>query len=133
MPISIDQFQIEFENFQEVATENPIDVYNNDTQLIYLGPENPIVEIKTVILSPGPYTILIKFYQPNHAKFNILYKIDADKLTYEGNVKLRNCPSISGCREIFKQSNGAKSFDLEQNVTITLTVRLRICSNDCNN
>lgn len=66
----------------------------------------------------------MKFYQPNHAAFNILYKIDADKLSYDGKVDVRNCPSISGCRELILQNNGAESFELEENVTITFTVKI---------
>lgn len=95
---------------------------NNETQLIYLGPDQSTVEIKSKVPNPGRYSILIKFYQPNHAQFDILYKIDADKLAYDGKLNLRNCPSISGCRELILQSNNAKSFDLEENVTITFTV-----------
>lgn len=80
------------------------------------------VEIKSKVPNPERYSILIKFFQPNHAQFDILYRIDADKLAYDGKLNLRNCPSNSGCRELILQSNNAKSFDLEENVTITFTV-----------
>lgn len=90
--------------------------------MIYCGPGKPTIEIKGKVPSPARYNILVKFYQPNHAKFDLLYKIDADKLSYDGKVNLRNCPSNSGCRELILQNNGAKSFDLEENVTITFTV-----------
>lgn len=96
----------------------------NDTQLIFIGPEKSSIEIKSKVPNPGRYSILVKFYQPNHAAFNILYKIDADKLSYDGKVDVRNCPSISGCRELILQNNGAKSFELEENVTITFTVQI---------
>lgn len=97
-------------------------MYNNETKLIYLGPEHTTIEIKSQVPVSGRYNILVKYYQPNHAKFDILYKIDADKLSYDGKLNLRNCPSNSGCRAITVQNNGAKSFELEQNVTITFTV-----------
>lgn len=87
-----------------------------------MDPNDSTVEVKAKVPQPGRYNILIKFFQPNHAQFDILYKIDADKLSYDGKVNLRNCPSNSGCRELILQNNGAKSFDLEENVTITFTV-----------
>lgn len=87
-----------------------------------MSPEQSIVEIRSQVPNSGRYNILVKFYQPNHAKFDVLYKIDADKLSYDGKLNLRNCPSNSGCRVLIEQNNGAKSFELEQNVTITFTV-----------
>lgn len=117
-----DSKKIEFESFGEVAENAPADVYGNDTRLIYLGPEKTTVEIKAKVPNSGRYNILVKFYQPNHAKFDILYKIDADKLSYDGKLNLRNCPSNSGCRAIILQGNGANSFELEENVTIIFTV-----------
>lgn len=117
-----DSKKIEFANFKEPSEETiPSELPNNDTQLVYLGPGSSTVEVKTKVEDSGRYAILVKFYQPNHARFDILYKIDADKLSYDGKLNLRNCPSNSGCRGIILQNNGAKSFDLEENVTITLT------------
>lgn len=116
-----DSKKIEFESFQTVAENIPIDLYNNETKLIYIGPEQTTIEIKSQLPNSGRYNILIKYHQPNHAKFDIFYKIDADKLTYDGKLNLRNCPSNSGCREMIIQTNGAKSFELEQNITITFT------------
>lgn len=106
-----------------MAENSPTDLYNNETKLVYLGPEHTTIEIKSQVPNSGRYNILVKYYQPNHARFDILYRIDADKLSYDGKLNLRNCPSNSGCRAIIVQSNGAKSFELEQNVTITFTVR----------
>lgn len=114
--------QIEFESFQESDDNLPFDIISNDTQVIYIGPGESTVEVKSKVPNSGRYSILVKFFQPNHAKFDILYKIDADKLSYDGKLNLRNCPSISGCRELILQNNDAKSFELEENVTITFTV-----------
>jgi hypothetical protein len=105
-----------------VATSNPIDLYDNSTKLVYLDDSDSTVEIRSKVSSPGRYNILVKFYQPNYAQFNILYKIDADKLSYNGKLNLRNCPSNSGCRELIVQDNGVNSFDIEDNVTLTFTV-----------
>lgn len=107
--------------------KNSPKVYNN-TRLIFIGPEYPTVRIKSKVPYSGRYTILIKFYQPNYSAFDIMVKIDADKLTYDAKLQLRNCPSISGCREIIVQSDGIKSFELEDNATITFTVIYRIIS-----
>lgn len=116
-----DSKKVEFAQFKEPTESSPVALPNNGTQLVYLGPGSSTVEVKTKVGDPGRYVILVKYNQPNHARFDILYKIDADKLSYDGKLNLRNCPSNSGCREIILQNNGAKSFDLEENVTITLT------------
>lgn len=119
-----DSKKIEFEHDHEsqVSTNNPVDLFENNTKLIYLDDTSSTIEIITKVPSPGRYNILVKFFQPNYAKFDIVYKIDADKLSYNGKLNLRNCPSNSGCRELIVQDNGINSFDVEENITLTFTV-----------
>lgn len=119
-----DSKKIEFEtnNEERVAQTNPVGLALEDLKLIYLDQNNSTVEIRSKVAEPGRYHIVIKFYQPNNAKFDILYKIEADKNVYNGKLNLRNCPSNSGCRETIVQNNGWKSFDIEENVTVTFTV-----------
>lgn len=119
-----DSKKIEFENEHEsrVATTNPVDLFDNSTKLIYLDDTSSTIEIQLKVPSPGRYNILVKFFQPNYAKFDMVYKIDADKSTYHGKLSLRNCPSNSGCRELIVQDNGINSFDVEDNITLTFTV-----------
>lgn len=99
-------------------------MYDNDTRLIYLDNSESTIEVRSKLPNPGRYNILVKFFQPNHAQFDILYKIDADKLSYDGKLSLRNCPSNSGCRELLVQ-NGLPIFDIENNITITFTVNIQ--------
>lgn len=87
-----------------------------------MGPENATVQFKSKVPFSGRYIILVKFFQPNHSSFDIKVKIDADKLSYDGKLKCRNCPSNSGCREIVIQNGGFKSFEAEENVTVTFMV-----------
>lgn len=119
-----DSKKIEFEtnNEERIAETNPSGLPTDDLKLIYLDQNNSTVEIRSKVSGPGRYHIVIKFYQPNNAKFDISYKIDADKNVYDGKLILRNCPSNSGCRETIEQNNGWKSFDIEENVTIIFTV-----------
>lgn len=119
-----DSKKIEFEtnNEERIALNNPVGLPSDDLKLIYLDQNSSTVEIRSKVTEPGRYHIVCKFYQPNNAKFDILYKIEADKNTYDGKLNLRNCPSNSGCRETIAQNNGLKSFDIEENVTITFTV-----------
>lgn len=119
-----DSKKIEFEHEHEsrVSQSNPVDLFDNSTKLIYLDDTSSTIEIQTKVPSPGRYNILAKFFQPNYAKFDIVYKIDADKLSYNGKLNLRNCPSNSGCRELIVQDNGINSFDVEENITLTFTV-----------
>lgn len=93
-----------------------------NSSTVYLGPENATVQFKSKVPFSGRYTILVKFFQPNHSSFDIKVKIDADKLSFDGKLKCRNCPSNSGCREIVMQNGGFKSFEAEENVTVTFMV-----------
>lgn len=95
---------------------------NNRSGLVYLGPGQTSIAISSKVANLGRYNILIRYFQPNHANFDILYKIESSKQMYDGSVNLGHCPSNSGCREIILQSNGARSFELEEDVVITFTV-----------
>lgn len=122
-----DSKKIEFEtnNEERIAEKNPGGLSaDDDSKLIYLDHNNSTAEIRSKVAAPGRYHIVIKFYQPDNAKFDILYKIEADKNVYEGKLNLPNCPSTSGCRETITQKDGWKSFDIEENVTVTFTVSL---------
>lgn len=121
------KIELETNNEDHIAQNNPAGG-TDDLKTIYLDQNNPMVEVRSKVATPGRYHIVIKFYQPNNAKFDIPYKIEADKNVYNGKLALRNCPSNSGCRELVTQNNGWKSFDIEENVTITFTVSVRCSS-----
>lgn len=116
------QVELEAGNEERIAVNNPKDLYDNATKLIYLDNTDSTVEVRSKVPNPGQYNILVKFYQPNYSKFDIIYKIDADKLSYDGKLNLRNCPSNSGCRELLIQNTGTPIFDVEDNITVTFTV-----------
>lgn len=120
-----DSKKISFENGNEdqITALNPTDLFDSNQKLIYLDENNTVISVNSKVPHPGRYNILVEFYQPNHAQFDIGYKINADKVSYDGKLNLRNCPSNSGCRELIINNNAWKSFDIEDNVTITFTVK----------
>lgn len=89
---------------------------------MYLDINESTWEIGSKVPSPGRYHIIAKFFQPNHPQFNLNYRINTDKSIYDGKLPVRNCPSNSGCRELIKQDSGYIWFDIEEGITITLTV-----------
>lgn len=64
--------------------------------------------------------IVVKYYQPNHPQFHIVYRLETDKQNYDGKLKLDHCPSSSGCRVLLKQDNGIMRYDIEETVSFTL-------------
>lgn len=89
---------------------------------MYIDADQSTWEHRSKVPSPGRYHIIVKFFQPNHSQFNLIYRINTDKSIYDGKIPLRNCPSNSGCRELIKQDNGYIWFEIEEGITITLTV-----------
>ena len=90
--------------------------------MVYLDINELTWEIHSKVPSPGRYHIIVKFFQPNHPQFDLKYHINADKSVYDGKLSVRNCPSNSGCRELIQQDNGYIWFDVDENITIALTV-----------
>lgn len=113
-----DSKKIEFEQEHDdrIALKLP-EVYDNSTKLIYLQRENPTIVINSKVLNPGRYVVLIKYYQPNHPRFLINYKLDSNRQIYEDKLSVNHCPSISGCREVITQR-----VDIDEGFTFTLTV-----------
>lgn len=83
------------------------------------------MEIRSKVPHEGFYHILVKYYQPNHQKFAVNYKIDTGKVVYNGKLPLRNCPSNSGCRELIRPADNSMWFEIEEGVTITFTNNLQ--------
>lgn len=123
MFLYIIQIEFEFEREDRITPTNPIDIYDNSTKLVYLDINESTMEIKSKVSSPGRYHILVKYYQPNHQRFFVNFKVDTEKSTYHGKLPIKNCPSNSGCREQIITLDGATSFDFEEGVTITITVK----------
>uniref|UniRef100_A0A1B0CH53 Netrin axonal chemotropic factor n=1 Tax=Lutzomyia longipalpis TaxID=7200 RepID=A0A1B0CH53_LUTLO len=115
------KIEFEFDRDDLVAEHLPRNMYDNNTKLIHLNPDQSSIEIKSKVPSPGRYVILVKFYQPNYSTFNINYRLDADRQMHEGKFPVRHCPSNIGCRELIKGEGEYIWFDIEDSFTLTLT------------
>lgn len=112
-----DSKKIEFDH----AVGKSLNVFDNTTKLIYLNRDFSTIEIKSKVQQPGRYVVLIKFYQPDHPQFNIIYRIETERQNYDGKIAVKNCPSNSGCRQLIKQDTGYMWFDIDENFTFTIT------------
>lgn len=116
--------KIEFELDQEerVAVENLPDIFLNTTKVVYINKDSSSVSVGSKIHEPGRYVIIIKYYQPNHPKFNVIYRLEAST-NYDGKFIVNHCPSSSGCRGIIKQEENDDYFwfDIDDTVTFSLT------------
>lgn len=118
-----DSKKIEFESEQEerIAVENLPDIFSNSTKVIYLAKDSQSVLVSSKVNEPGRYVILTKYYQPNHPKFNIIYRLETERQNYDGRFALDHCPSSSGCRGVIRQDNGFLWFEIDDSFTFSLT------------
>jgi laminin, alpha 3/5 len=118
-----DSKKIEFESEQEerIAVENLPDIFSNNTKVIYLNKDSQSVLVSSKVSEPGRYVILVKYYQPNHPKFNIIYRLETDRQNYDGKFSLDHCPSSSGCRGSITPSEGYPWFEIDDSFTFSLT------------
>lgn len=119
-----DSKKIEFEAEQEenIAVESLPDIFNNNTKVVLLNPDLKSVLINAKISEPGKHAIIVKYYQPNHPKFNILYHLETRTGNFDGKLFLDHCPSTSGCRSAIRNNDGSlQLFDVEDNVALTFT------------
>jgi laminin, alpha 3/5 len=112
--------EFEYENDDKIAETSPVDIHDNSTKLVYLDHKIARVEIKSKVPEPGRYVVLVKFYQPDHPKFKVHYKLDTNRANYDGKLAVAHCPTNSGCRAVIKQENGQNWFDIEDNMSLTL-------------
>lgn len=119
-----DSKRIEFahDNEEKISKINPDDIFDSSTKLIYLDREQSTIELQSKVPEPGQYHVVVRFYQPNHPQFQVIYKINTDKNVYDGKLAVRNCPSSSGCRELLKHDHGNSSFSVDDKISITFTV-----------
>lgn len=119
-----DSKKIELElddNSHLISTQRPTDIYDNTTKLIILNKKNTTVSIKSKAQSPGRYNVIIKYYQPNHPKFDIKFKLETERQVYDGKLAVEHCPSNIGCRGVLKHDKNLPWFDIEDNFTLSLT------------
>lgn len=118
-----DSKKIEFESEQEeiVATANLPEIFSNNTKVILLGKDSQSVLVTSKVNEPGRYVVIVKYYQPNHPNFHIIYRLETDRQNYDGKLTLDHCPSNSGCRGAIRQDNGYLWFDIDDSFTFSLT------------
>lgn len=114
--------EVEADREDRIAIVNPTDLNDNSTKLVYLDINESTVEIRSKVSEPGLYHIVLQYFQPNHHQFAIDYAING-RTKSSGKLPLKNCPSNAGCRVLIRPADNAMAFDIEENATITLTVR----------
>jgi laminin alpha 3/5 len=121
-PGAADAKKIEFETSSVIqeASQQPSDIYDNATKLIYLD-DGDMVDIRAKVSQPGDYVFVIQYYQPDHPKFELDVLVQNGKF-YEAKVPVPHCPSNSGCRSIVRQIDGSTRFQLIENLVLTLKV-----------
>ncbi|CRK95483.1 CLUMA_CG008952, isoform A [Clunio marinus] len=115
------KIEFEAEDEERIAVENLPDIINNNTKVIYLDKDTQSFLLSSKVSEPGRYVIVIKYYQPNHPKFHILYRLETERQNYDGKFVLDHCPSSSGCRGVISQDNGYLWFDIDDNFSFTLS------------
>lgn len=113
--------KIEFESDQEEAIVVVPESSANGTRSIYVNADSPTVQVSSKIHEPGNYVILVHYYQPNHPKFNIIYRVQSENQNYDGKFTLNHCPSTSGCRGIIQQNDDYAWFYLDDTFTFSFT------------
>lgn len=123
--VAPDSKKIEFETDhpERISKTRPADIFDNSTTLIYLNSDDSTIMLKHKLSNPGRFVILVKYFQPDHPGTDVSYRIETDRQAYDGKLNIRHCPSNIGCRELIKQENGYIWFDIDESISITLTVR----------
>lgn len=122
-PYPPDTKKIEFESEQEekIAIENLPQISSNSTKVIYINKEDPTFMIQSKVDDPGRYAVIVTYYQPNHPKFNAIYRIETERQNFDGKFALDHCPSTSGCRAVLRQDNGFVWFEIDDEFTFSLS------------
>lgn len=115
--------KIEFESDQEekVAIENLPEFSVNGTKTIYIRNDSASVQLSSKAPEPGQYIIIVHYYQPDHPKFNIIYRVQTENQNYDGKFTLNHCPSTSGCRGVIQQNDNNVWFDIADAFTFSFT------------
>lgn len=124
-----DSKKIEFETDHEdrVSTNKPpYAAFDENVKVVDLDiRKDGTIVIESKVSDPGSYVILVKYYQPSHPKYQVLYTLTAGKNQYDGKFDIQHCPSSSGCRGVITGSTGF--FNIEDDFKFTLTVSEESC------
>lgn len=123
-----DSKKIEFETDHEdrIATNKPpYAAFDERVKLVHLdNRQEGTIVIESKVSEPHRYVILVKYYQPNHPKYQVLYTLTAGKNQYDGKFDIQHCPSSSGCRGVIRPTGDNWWFDIEDDFKFTLTVSM---------
>ncbi|EDV96510.1 laminin subunit alpha [Drosophila grimshawi] len=120
-----DSKKIEFETDHEdrIATNKPpYAAFDERVKLVHLdNRQDGSIVIESKVSEPHRYVILVKYYQPNHPKYQLTYTLTAGKNQYDGKFDIQHCPSSSGCRGVIRPTGDDWWFDIEDDFKFTLT------------
>ncbi|XP_060535680.1 laminin subunit alpha [Cylas formicarius] len=95
----------------------PVRIFNNETY-IWLNEGDKSIDLKGKVNTPGYYTFVLHYYQPDFPEFDLDVIIQNGQF-YEANVPVKHCPSESGCRALISQNDRNNKFNLTENFMIT--------------
>ncbi|XP_015919728.2 laminin subunit alpha isoform X1 [Parasteatoda tepidariorum] len=75
------------------------DVVESDIALVSLQENDNVVDLKGSVPSPGLYSFVLHYYQPEHSAFKAKVVVQTDDFQ-EGVLNLAYCPRTSGCRTV---------------------------------
>lgn len=120
-----DSKKIEFESDHEdriSLSKPPYALLDEKVKLIYLdNKEESTIVIDSKVSEPGRYVVLVKYYQPHHPMYNVLYTMTAGKNQYDGKFQINHCPSSSGCRGVIRPNGDEWWFDIGDEFKFTIT------------
>lgn len=114
------RIEMEADQMDRIAQETPVEIFDNSTKLIYLNKDNSSITVSSKVNLPGRYIILVKYYNPNHPRMDVHYRIETDSQNWEGKLKVAHCPSNIGCR-MMVDHHGSTVFEINGPLTVTLT------------
>ncbi|CAH0547112.1 unnamed protein product [Brassicogethes aeneus] len=94
---------------------------NNNTTYVWLSTKEKAIDLKGKVSTPGPYTFIVHYYQPDFPEFDLSVIIQNGQF-YEAKVPIKHCPSKSGCRSTVEQVDGNNKFYLTENFMATLKI-----------
>ncbi|XP_013408769.1 laminin subunit alpha isoform X2 [Lingula anatina] len=97
-------FKVEVENNENPATTNlPPEIIDVDVGLVEIGRRTkPTVRINVRISNPGETVIVVQYYNPSSAPFDVPVTLEVNGNIYKGTFRADYCPGVSGCRAVVR-------------------------------
>lgn len=90
-----------------------------DRTLVYLHDKERNVSISGRVPTPGLYTFLVHYHQPDNPGFSVGVDLQNGQY-YEAKLPIVHCPSTVGCRAIIQQPDKNQQFYIEDDFNIIL-------------